>query len=84
EFWLNVISKLETVNSVIDIKLLSDSLPIIIELAKNKPWCVRQAITNISLFSQHNSISLSLMNSSGTCACPGWVTQSSVYVNLHP
>ncbi|KAG1812761.1 uncharacterized protein BJ212DRAFT_1301259 [Suillus subaureus] len=30
KFWLNVI--------IIDIKLLSDSLPIIIELAKNKPW----------------------------------------------
>ncbi|KAG1757558.1 ARM repeat-containing protein [Suillus lakei] len=45
EVRLNVISKLETVNGVIDIELLSDSLlPAIIELAEDKSWRVRQAI----------------------------------------
>jgi len=42
---LNIISKLEVVNTVIGIELLSQSLlPAIVELAEDKQWRVRQAI----------------------------------------
>jgi len=45
EVRLNIISKLETVNSVIGIELLSENLlPAIVELAEDKSWRVRQAI----------------------------------------
>jgi len=45
EVRLHIISKLETVNSVIGIDSLSDSLlPAIVELAEDKSWRVRQAI----------------------------------------
>jgi len=45
EVRLNVISKLETVNNVIGIDLLSENLlPAIVELAEDKSWRVRQAI----------------------------------------
>lgn len=42
---LNIISKLEAVNSVIGVELLSQSLlPAIVELAEDKQWRVRLAI----------------------------------------
>jgi len=45
EVRLNIISKLEQVNTVIGIDLLSQSLlPAIVELAEDKQWRVRQAI----------------------------------------
>ncbi|OBZ79824.1 Protein phosphatase PP2A regulatory subunit A [Grifola frondosa] len=45
EVRLNIISKLEQVNTVIGIELLSESLlPAIVELAEDKSWRVRQAI----------------------------------------
>ena len=47
EVRLNIISKLEAVNKVIGLELLSQSLlPAIIELAEDTQWRVRLAIIN--------------------------------------
>lgn len=66
---LNIISKLDQVNSVIGIDLLSQSLlPAIVELAEDKQWRVRQAIIEyIPLLAQQLGVEFFDEQLSGLC-----------------